>query len=203
MASRFVEADEEFIEELRNISENKNTKRSMDYLTNIFQQWAKTRGKNDQFESYNVPEPDEALNNFALYVINKGRLISPSLPVGDDRYLNLSSQKRPTGRNLGGNRLVRRSGTTSRVSSYQLCSRFRAKEMPTICVATGCRNQNDDAQGISLHVIPVFVGHRRQAKRRRKKWIDFVKQKRAISRREICGRAVAFLFNRMMETNSI
>ncbi|KAK2557712.1 hypothetical protein P5673_020077 [Acropora cervicornis] len=41
--------------------------------------------------------------------------LSPSLPVGDDRYLNLSSQKRPTGRNLGGNRLVRRSGTTSRV----------------------------------------------------------------------------------------
>ena len=40
--------------------------------------------------------------------------LPPSLPVGDDRYLNLSSQKRPTGRNLGGNRLVRRSGTTSR-----------------------------------------------------------------------------------------
>ena len=36
------------------------------------------------------------------------RLISPSLPVGDDRYLNLSSQKRPT----GGNRSVRRSGAT-------------------------------------------------------------------------------------------
>ena len=45
---------------------------------------------------------------------SRGRLISPSLPVGDDRYLNLSSQKRPTGQNLGGNRLVRRSGTTSR-----------------------------------------------------------------------------------------
>ena len=45
---------------------------------------------------------------------SRGRLISPSLPVGDDRYLNLSSQKRPTGRNLGGNRSVRRSGTTSR-----------------------------------------------------------------------------------------
>ena len=89
------------------------------------------------------------------------------------------------------------------VSNYLLCSRFRAKEMPTICVATGCSNQNDHAQGISLHVIPVFVGHRRQAKRRRKKWIDFVKQKRAISRREICGRAVAFLFNRMMGTSSI
>ncbi|KAK2568514.1 Protocadherin Fat 1 [Acropora cervicornis] len=46
---------------------------------------------------------------------SRGRLISPSLPVGDDWYLNLSSQKRPTGRNLGGNRLVRRSGATSRV----------------------------------------------------------------------------------------
>ena len=45
---------------------------------------------------------------------SSGRLISPSLPVGDDRYLNLSSQKRPTGRNLGGNRLVRRSGTMLR-----------------------------------------------------------------------------------------
>ena len=39
---------------------------------------------------------------------SRDRLISPSLPVGDDRYLNLSSQKRPTGRNLGGHRLVPR-----------------------------------------------------------------------------------------------
>ena len=45
---------------------------------------------------------------------SRGRLISPSLPVGDDWYLKLGSQKRPTGRNLGGNRLVRRSGTASR-----------------------------------------------------------------------------------------
>ena len=87
MASCFVEADEEFNEELGNTSENKNTKRSTDYWTNIFQQWAKTRGKNEQLESYGVPELNEALaqffselrkengkdrfNNFALYVINK------------------------------------------------------------------------------------------------------------------------------------
>ena len=71
MASRFVETDEEFIEELRNTSENKNTQRSTDYWTNIFQQSAKTRGKNEQLESYEVPELNEALNNFALYVINK------------------------------------------------------------------------------------------------------------------------------------
>ena len=56
MASRFVETDEEFTEELRNTSENKNTKRSTDYRTNIFQQWAKTRGRNEQLEIYKVPE---------------------------------------------------------------------------------------------------------------------------------------------------
>ena len=43
------------------------------------------------------------MNGICL-IWSRGRLISPSLPVGDDRYLNLSSQKRPTGRNLGGNR---------------------------------------------------------------------------------------------------
>ena len=48
------------------------------------------------------------------YGLGADLFLPPSLPVGDDRYLNLSSQKRPTGRNLGGNRLVRRSGTTSR-----------------------------------------------------------------------------------------
>ena len=71
MASRFVEADEEFIEELRNTSENKNSKRSTDYWTNIFEQWAKTKGKNKQLECYEVQELNEALDNFAPYVINK------------------------------------------------------------------------------------------------------------------------------------
>ena len=52
--------------------------------------------------------------NGICFIWSWGRLISPSLSVGDDRYLNFSSEKRPTGRNLGGNRSVRRSGTTSR-----------------------------------------------------------------------------------------
>ena len=87
MASCFVEADEEFNEELRNTSETKNTKTSRDYRTNIFQQWAKTRGRNEQLASYEVPELNKALaqffaelrkrngkdcfDNFAFYVINK------------------------------------------------------------------------------------------------------------------------------------
>ena len=68
MPSRFVETDEEFIEELTNTSENNSTKRNTDYWANIFQQWAKTRGKNEQLESYEVSELNEALYNFALYM---------------------------------------------------------------------------------------------------------------------------------------
>ena len=71
MAPLFVETDEEFIEELRNTSVNKNNKESTDYWTKIFQQRAKTRGKNEQLESYEAPEIKETLDNFALYVINK------------------------------------------------------------------------------------------------------------------------------------
>ena len=45
MASSFVQTNAEFIEELRNTSEKKNITRSMDYWTNIFQHWTKTREK--------------------------------------------------------------------------------------------------------------------------------------------------------------
>ena len=66
---------------------------------------------------------------------SRGRLISPSLPVGDDRYLNLSSQKRSVGRNLGGHRSVRRSGTTSR-GTVVLVFCLRMRRFPIIQVVT-------------------------------------------------------------------
>ena len=47
------------------------------------------------------------------HIWSRGRLISPSMPVGDDWYLNLSSQMRSPGRNLGEHRSVRRPGTAS------------------------------------------------------------------------------------------
>ena len=76
------------------------------------------------------------MNGICL-IWSRGRHISPSLPVGDDRYLNLSSQKRPTGRNLGENRLVRRSGTASRGTVVLIfCLRMRTfpkAEVTTIC----------------------------------------------------------------------
>ena len=91
----------------------------------------------------------EWMNGICL-IWSRGRLISPSLPVGDDRYLNLSSQKRPTGRNLGGNRLVRRSGTASRgtvvLVFYLRMRRFPLTEVLTILgnlrSYDGCCNQN-------------------------------------------------------------
>ena len=65
------------------------------------------------------------------HVWSRGRLISPSMLVGDDWYL-----KRPPGRNLGEHRLVRRSGATSRGTVVLiLCLRMRSfarTEVPTI-----------------------------------------------------------------------
>ena len=46
------------------------------------------------------------------HIWSRGRHFSPSLP--GNRYLKLSPQKRPPGRNLGEHHSVRRSGTASR-----------------------------------------------------------------------------------------
>ena len=43
MASRFEIADEEVIEELRDKSDNENTKNSMEYWKNVFKKWVNER----------------------------------------------------------------------------------------------------------------------------------------------------------------
>ena len=67
----------------------------------------------------------------------------------------------------------------SEINIISLIFRLCAKEMPTICVAAGCSNQKDDVQGTLLHEIPFFKDDRPEAKRRKKKRVGFVKQKRA------------------------
>ena len=68
----------------------------------------------------------------------------------------------------------------SSVSAFSLCllaSRVESpsksfenlKEMPTRCVAAGC----------GTHFIPYYGDERPEPKKRRKKWVDFLKQKRA------------------------
>ena len=51
--------------------------------------------------------------------------------------------------------------------------------MPKRCVVAGCDNVTDKEKGISLHRIPYLQDERPEAKKRRKKWVDFVNLKRA------------------------
>jgi hypothetical protein len=50
--------------------------------------------------------------------------------------------------------------------------------MPFYCVAANCKNKASLKDGISLHTIPFYNDHRPEAKKRRRKWVDFVSSKR-------------------------
>ena len=49
--------------------------------------------------------------------------------------------------------------------------------MPERCVVAGCSNITDIKNGVSLHRLPFFNDERPEAKRRRRKWIEFVNRK--------------------------
>ena len=51
--------------------------------------------------------------------------------------------------------------------------------MPKRCVVGGCSNVSNKEKGVSLHIIPYFGDERNEARKRRKKWANFVKLKRA------------------------
>ena len=51
--------------------------------------------------------------------------------------------------------------------------------MPTRCVVGGCSNERNLQNGISLHMIPFYGDDRPESKKRRKRWVDFVRLKRA------------------------
>ena len=59
MASRFERVDEEYIEELKDRSENENTKKSKEYWKKIFRKWANERNFRANLEEY---ESDEFRN---------------------------------------------------------------------------------------------------------------------------------------------
>ena len=89
------------------------------------------------------------------HIWSRDRHFSPSMP--GDRYLKLSPQKRPPGRNLGEHRLVRRSGTTSRgtallVFGLHMRSFLRTKAR-TICKG----NTYPDKYTTLLMVLLVLV----------------------------------------------
>ena len=51
--------------------------------------------------------------------------------------------------------------------------------MPDKCVVFGCNNRPSKKEGISLHPIPFEGEDEPEKRKRRKKWVDFVKSKRA------------------------
>ena len=66
--------------------------------------------------------------------------------------------------------------------SAWLCTETSKKvvqNMPDRCVAASCSNVADPSKGIFVHTIPFFGDSRPEAIKRRKKWVDFVKAKRA------------------------
>ena len=68
MASRYVEADQEFIEEtqVRKKTQKKVRTTGLKFFYN-----GQRREEKLKLESYEVPELNEALNNFAFDAINK------------------------------------------------------------------------------------------------------------------------------------
>ena len=52
MASRFEIVDKEYIEELKEKSENENTKNSTEWWKNVFKKWANERNLQANLEEY-------------------------------------------------------------------------------------------------------------------------------------------------------
>ena len=81
MASRFEIVKEEYIEELKDNSENENTKNNTEWWRNVFEKWATETNLQANLEEYENDVLDQRLSqlqlsiqkfsNFAHYVINK------------------------------------------------------------------------------------------------------------------------------------
>ena len=64
MASRFGIVDEESIDELKELSENENTKKSTEQWKNVFVKWATERGKEKNLKAYECVDLDKTLSQF-------------------------------------------------------------------------------------------------------------------------------------------
>ena len=64
MASRFVIVDEEYIKELKDKSENENTKNSMECVENVFKKWVKERNLQAHLEEYENDVLNQRLSQF-------------------------------------------------------------------------------------------------------------------------------------------
>ena len=77
MASRFEIVDENYIEELKDKSENENTNNSTEYWKNVFKKWANKRNFQANFKS--ARERCLRLNTVTLSYPFRNSIISPSI----------------------------------------------------------------------------------------------------------------------------
>ena len=81
MASPFEIVNDEYMEELKDKSENENTKNNTEWWRNVFKKWANEINLQANLEEYENDVLDQRLSqfqlsiqkfsNFAFYVINK------------------------------------------------------------------------------------------------------------------------------------
>ena len=64
MVSRFEIIDEEYIEELKDKSENEKTKDSTEWWENVFKKWANERNLQANLEEYEHDVLDQRLSQF-------------------------------------------------------------------------------------------------------------------------------------------
>ena len=64
MASRFEVADEEYIEELKDKSENENRKNGTEWWKNVFKKWVNERNLQANLEEYENDVLDQRLSQF-------------------------------------------------------------------------------------------------------------------------------------------
>ena len=96
MASHFEKVDDEFIEELKEMSENENTKKSTECWKNVFKKWATERNVNANLEEYECDALDQTLSQFyAELRKEKGEDYEPDslkvMQVAMERYLKSKS----------------------------------------------------------------------------------------------------------------
>ena len=68
MASRFEIANEEYVEELKNKTENENTKNNTEWWKNVFKKWANERNLQTNLEEYENNVLDRRLSQFQLSI---------------------------------------------------------------------------------------------------------------------------------------
>ena len=73
----------------------------------------------------------------------------------------------------------RRTSGVDKVHTVRIWSTVVVQKMPKRCIAAGCSNVRNLKEDISLHKLPFYNDDRTEAKKRRKKWVDFVRLKRA------------------------